>query len=882
MKYWRLLALFSFVPAIAFGADTTTVSFTPPQSDISVIYLSSIFGLVDGVLYGTGSQIIGEMFGIFNSAVLALGGIVLMYTLMVSTLQTAHEGEMLGRKWNTIWVPIRSLIAVALLLPKASGYCMIQIFVMWVVLQGVGAADTIWGVALDYLAAGGILIQPGGNAAEQAQQTDNEKVKVASKMLQNQVCLYGLQRTLEDVRQIAIDSGFDDPGTPPNLTTSIDFSNQPASAPADPNSPNSSDFFEMSIPQNLTGQYASLNGICGKVTWQGIPIGNLKTLRENLGRAGIDSSSGVYSDAQKARSIAIQQMWQDLEPTAQAIVDNYFISPLDDSQSQLQLGQCLNCDKDNMEWFTTNDLPALLTGYELKNAVNVYYAVLSPTLNAIGREAGDLDFIGEAKRDGWITAGAYFFDLLKLNATIQSTVSDEGSIKAYLPASISTDEDDAQMTYKIDRTDYQYPSQILLYNDFGPFTALTQPFKEFATYLSNAEKIYMRGSDDVNATDMQLNTTVDFHIRDVDHVTECNVEPLGVCLDKPVINFIIDTVVNGLIIPALNLIADGVALLLSGLAGIMASFSTSIIQSLEGGAHPLIEMASLGNTLIDLGGWTWLAGIVLALTSGLIPFNQSAMSLITFITPLITGIIIALFSYGIILSFWAPLIPYIVFLMGAIGWIVAVIEAMVAAPIVALGMLHPEGGEDVFGRGQKAIELLTNIFLRPSMMIIGYIAAIILSYIGIWLLNYTFSIVTEGLTTNLNGWAVVLAPLVILGIYCITYLNIVQESFNLITMLPDKVLRWIGAGEESTSFGKGTLDAVKGGVSSATGTGVSAAKSSVPKPRQKQEGKGDSGSSIKGGKSGGGTGGGQGGLKSTGGNAKPIAKNKGKGKGKGP
>jgi defect-in-organelle-trafficking protein DotA len=81
------------------AAADSSLNFTPPSTDYSVIFLGNLFGVVDGVLHGTGSQIMGAMFGVFNAAVLALGGIVVMYTLIVGTMNTAHEGQMLGQKW---------------------------------------------------------------------------------------------------------------------------------------------------------------------------------------------------------------------------------------------------------------------------------------------------------------------------------------------------------------------------------------------------------------------------------------------------------------------------------------------------------------------------------------------------------------------------------------------------------------------------------------------------------------------------------------------------------------------------------------------------------------------------------------------------------------
>ncbi len=62
---------------------------------------------------------------------------------------------------------------------------------------------------------------------------------------------------------------------------------------------------------------------------------------------------------------------------------------------------------------------------------------------------------------------------------------------------------------------------------------------------------------------------------------------------------------------------------------------------------------------------------------------------------------------------------------------------MVAEPVVALGDNHPEG-HDAFGKGEQAILILMNVFLRPAMMIIGYIIAIALCYVSVWIINAGF------------------------------------------------------------------------------------------------------------------------------------------------
>lgn len=295
------LGLF-FFPLLAL-ADLSSLSFTPPPTDYSVIFLSNMFGIVDGVLHGTGSQIMGAIFTVFNAAVLALGGIVIMYTLIVGTMNTAHEGEMLGKKWSSIWIPVRSTMGLALLIPKASGYCLMQIFVMWVVVQGVGAADRVWGAALDYLNRGGVIIQ--ANMAPMASMTadDSSVAKGAAAMLAGEVCMLGLQKQLEALRTSFIALGDSGP-CPTNTSTSTrpspqqifcstpvpDFlatfdavatqSAQDQSANLNPvsNDPQAYCNAPAPTPQNYTvympnfksGIYSFLNGICGHIRWNSV------------------------------------------------------------------------------------------------------------------------------------------------------------------------------------------------------------------------------------------------------------------------------------------------------------------------------------------------------------------------------------------------------------------------------------------------------------------------------------------------------------------------------------------------------------------------------------------------------------------------------------
>lgn len=137
-KIIRVLVLL-LMPGVAF-ADASG-PFTPVADDISIKIINQIFG---GLLNG-GNDAFGSAISTFNGAVLIVGGILATYTLLAGTLGTAHDGEMLGKKFSSVWIPIRYALGTSLVLPVLSGgYCVMQQIVMWLVVQGVGLADMAW------------------------------------------------------------------------------------------------------------------------------------------------------------------------------------------------------------------------------------------------------------------------------------------------------------------------------------------------------------------------------------------------------------------------------------------------------------------------------------------------------------------------------------------------------------------------------------------------------------------------------------------------------------------------------------------------------------------------------------------------------------------
>lgn len=946
-----LMALLSFLPILAFADDGgSNITFAPPASDYSVVFLGNLFGTVDGVLHSSGSQIMGAMFTVFNSAVLALGGIIIMYTLMVSTMNTAHEGQMLGQKWSSIWIPVRSTLGLALLIPKSSGYCLMQIFVMWVVVQGVGAADKVWQAALSYLNTGGVIIQAQPNPGLSLLGQVNGKALAipngAYTMLVGQVCMLGIQKQLEAQRKADTGPGgrCKNLGLPdsvqkmcqsqvPDFLSTVNF----VSLQSKPNNDSykEGNNFVMLMPyfalDNPKSPYAALDGTCGTIKWlpvSGLPSGpaagqttvsaggtadNVNILGFDVsfsnGNSAVTLTSAELQTAELARAIALQQMYTDLSLVAQTMVDNNpSINPSTNGNSVASAknncsllatqgfgipynasgGTCSQSSPSNQTCTTWGPDPtlvctgALFNGTEFTGAVADYTGVMQPTLRLIntlksttvGHNARS--FITQANSQGWMMAGAYFFDLVNLNgSSTQAIVTDENS---GLNDSTVTKVDVGKTPEPSARNHLNNTTlSTLLNNDASKITAIAELIQGVngeanAPSFTNAQQTFnaLTGSKGLTVNGFVNNSLMvippgqpgAYSTMKFANVLNVNVSPQNQYL-KPisfgcgkVTTFIFtfclggllgDLVYNVLIMPLFDVFMFFLgqiiqqlvmAFLMIPLQAMAQIFQAGLAMINQPGANPIVALATMGNYYINFAGNLWLQ--ILFLLIAIAPLAPIALPVLMLIAPLFFSWIGVMVGIGFTTAYYLPILPYMIFTFGSIAWLIAVIEAMVAAPIVALGVTHPEG-HDAFGKGEAAIMLLMNVFLRPAMMIIGYISGIALSYVSVWVLNAGFdqaisfvqapqdkmgwmqaaSNLVPGASLNnaipgmQNGngiggnaaegsgsggysdWAGIFAFFFAILIYTTMYLTLVQKAFTLISYLPDKVLRWIGGSPES-------------------------------------------------------------------------------------
>ena len=153
----NIIKFISLIICCILSNNIFATAFTPPPTDKSVELLGTIFGSNIGATYlgGQSALVLSAIFEKLNVIVVSIGTIILSYIGIVSTINTAQEGQAMGKKWSSIWLPLRSMIGMLLMAPTpGSGYSVIQATVMWIIMQGIGAADAVWNTVLDYLSHG--------------------------------------------------------------------------------------------------------------------------------------------------------------------------------------------------------------------------------------------------------------------------------------------------------------------------------------------------------------------------------------------------------------------------------------------------------------------------------------------------------------------------------------------------------------------------------------------------------------------------------------------------------------------------------------------------------------------------------------------------------
>jgi conjugal transfer/type IV secretion protein DotA/TraY len=219
---------------------------------------------------------------------------------------------------------------------------------------------------------------------------------------------------------------------------------------------------------------------------------------------------------------------------------------------------------------------------------------------------------------------------------------------------------------------------------------------------------------------------------------------------------------------------------IGGLVGTWAGANAAAAATSEGAK----EAAAEGRSVPIIGALTGAPGAIAATIA------YGAKAGIASVAPFFwstTFTSLALLSIG---AYYLPMLPAILFSIGVIGWVVLVLEMLVAAPLWAFSHVLPEGDGLMGSSARAGYFHALDIFARPVLMIFGLFLAILVVNAAAWFLGTGLQIAfASSMQGSVVGpWSAMMElTIIMVAVYLMA-----NKSVHLISVVPGKVMRWIG------------------------------------------------------------------------------------------
>lgn len=814
--------------------------FTQPTSitadNIAAGYLNNIFG---GVAYAINpgalgaSRLVAILFTIMNLGILSTSAIIVVYASVFSVSTTSHDGGALGSGRFSPYSLIRVVGSIASLIPGFSGYSLIQVIVMKVVVAGVVVADTAWSASLDYIAAS---VQAGSNplvstaqaAPDYAVELIAGNISPGREVSGNVVYpFFDTGGSIAGTNRVHEDATITRYLNPINVAI-IDSVRliQPCSTVMDGY-----------IGNQVTANFVQTHE----------EVGDRESIKVDLAlNAGVNHRNVTCFE--------IVWDWPSSRSAMDRVRDRLFINALR-NYIQACSNQVLHLYRTNGSTLYDDAAVANL----FANQLRLFYLTIRESASPPAVASGN-NILDRYKGQGWASAGLHFFDILDVNQAEATTTS-------YQPRYISISAHPSLINHRYEHNSVVLKPLRLAVSQYEGNSALrddiearyTQLFAQqlpsltnnsLITWAYNYHKTDPRGiMQKLNAPSFggsvvasrfkmgPININSGVVVEEIEtmsrNVAEAIVDAMGagatgnphtVANTNPIIvtqrlgerilgytihyfknttSRLYDEVTDAQ--HAAYGIASGIAVMRGMIKaavarekGKMAAKGDKMNKEQKAKAK---EFMGRGNAADKM------AGIISDPVMYFIEFTQSiCKAIISVYLPLGNGLAVVYFLVGIILAAYVPHVPVLIYIFSVLAWIFAVIEAMIAAPIVMTGFAHPEGHE-IIGKTEQAIMLLVGVFVRPIVTLISFMLSMVLSYSLIKVFNEMILVASIFYFRNATQVGIdhpipimfAITGLVVLYSYAL--MVVLQQCYSMIYVIPDQILKWVGGPAQSAGSG---------------------------------------------------------------------------------
>ena len=775
------MAISGLVPAWAWGADGfinqigQLASITVPSAadNLAISHLGKLFG---GRITGApvaNSSIISEIFQIFNIGVISIVTLLLSYTTTTTILNTAGEGSFMGQKMQNSYfgMMIRLSLGSAALVPAMGGYSMMQVILMSTILQGSLFADMLWQNIVNYSNAG-----------------------------------MGLK---------SIPAGFDVSNAPDYISQFIQgrSTNQMANITT----------YNTSLETNYNEIVKIYNGlVCYEI--RNADVWPRPVFEINKDGESTPTKNGCFDATVDTRYV------NEVNATLrvlQSMASNYAI-----------------IYNSNTNTYNANTAVIIAEGLAIQAQM---LTDLVTSAQALSHANGVTD-IKVTNNYGWMNAGAQYSDLEK-NANLESDfklsaftfqvtpvnganygtyeLKSESKVslspyeKSSIPRSINISEDATQLSDQINSSVNKIfpgntPSEHQIKNHKANIMLALEPMSSYGPI--NEDYAYLiKSSIDSWQTRFVNNPQVLFK-QPITQIREFGTDLIeySVLFFEAVTADVFNlAITSGLISYASTGVLSVLQTLAGGIGARISLTGNNMLYSCFGANAPALAGSLpcimffiffipifitpiIGAIVSAIGSAISMASVVPSIVTSLLHtmFMISIQNKLAYVS-LGAAVAAPLMALGGSIAFYVPYIPVLAYTLATMTWLIAVIEVMVAVPIIMLGVTYPQG-HDLLGKAEQAAMLFLSVFLRPPLIVMGYMFSVLTVGVMMIIASVTIHPVMLGLFQQVSGMphtsdiTVIVFILMTMIVYAILLLNSVDYAFGFIFKLPSTVMKWIG------------------------------------------------------------------------------------------
>lgn len=797
MVLQTLILLFYVAFSGTAEASTGAMFTTPtPPSDIVLQFLRNVFG-VPTIFGGTASAIGGvqsalyALLGFYSTAIMLIAVIIVLYYVVTVVGESAQSGQPFGKRFNTLWAPVRLVLALGLLVPLGTGLNAAQYVTLYMASFGSGLASQGWVL---FTSRFGETPTPMSFMG-----TTPDISSIGTSIFRFEACraLHNLQFPNAPVRIV-------------NLPAALPIANRPSTAAA--------------FTAAELSSARSVNANTMRYIWTDSAIGH----RDPTNVCG-DITVPIPMEGGAAASGIDQQAY-----TLQNALATAYISAMGNLVRGVS-GDLASVNADSATGkFARSMLPTAggnpqnLSEARRNEIATAVGAAISAAQTEINTTAGNTrisnfsnDLLTQMRNDardrGWGTAGLYYIEIAKYSQLISDAIS-----RTYpTPAEVEYNAGNSWLGRRVRA------------NITGNANGVSASVQQVRDALTNLGEIQNQALASISVSPNRLGGAGSVTNPGQNFLSQTSL------LNSPVlfISYYLfgDAFFRLADEPTLN----PMSALIAGGGQILDRSQTFLALYIAAKAGPAIAAVVGGVTGLITGSVAPGLGNIVGAIGGAIG-AAAASSVLAAVGDVLYFLVIIGLAAGIMLFYILPLMPFMYFFFSVVNWVIEVVEAVVAMPLFALSHLRIDGDGMPGSAAMKGYFTFFNIVFRPIVVIISLIFSMLLFGAAVYYLQsiYRFAVFNvrgEG-QVNVDFSKIGSFGIIFYLIFYVYIIYILSSSiFKLIDTIPDGILGWVGASGKSFTGDRapeiGNFNALTGvvGVQLANqlSQGVSAASNSM-------------------------------------------------------